>query len=45
MTQDIAVVKNEKRWKRMRKRRKKKKETRKKEIDEITIGICMYHIH
>ena len=45
MTQDIAVVKNEKRWKKMRKRRKKKKETRKKEIDEITIGICMYHIH
>ena len=45
MTQDIAVVKNEKRWKKMRKRRKKKKETKKKEIDEITIGICMYHIH
>ena len=45
MTQDIAVVKNEKRWKKMRKRRKKKKETRKKEIDEITIGICVYHIH
>ena len=45
MTQDISVVKNEKRWKKMRKRRKKKKETRKKEIDEITIGICMYHIH
>ena len=45
MTQDIAVVKNEKRWKKMRKRRKKKKETRKKEIVEITIGICMYHIH
>ena len=45
MTQDTAVVKNEKRWKKMRKRRKKKKETRKKEIDEITIGICMYHIH
>ena len=45
MTQDIAVVKNEKRWKKMRKRRKKKKETRKKEIDEITIGICMYHTH
>ena len=45
MTQDIAVVKNEKRWKKMRKRRKNKKETRKKEIDEITIGICVYHIH
>ena len=45
MAQDIAVVKNEKRWKKMRKRRKKKNETRKKEIDEITIGICMYQIH
>ena len=42
MTQDIATVKNEKKEE---KKKEEEKGKEKKEIDWLTIGIYIYHIH